>query len=108
MWNGSTPEHRKQSSERRSTMIPLKDSLLVPYSTNFNDRIVATPLVFQLTAPQAAAYTALHTPYITAYETMMAARADGTRSKSLTNAKDNAKRNLLIYARQLYSFVQSN
>jgi len=89
-------------------MIPLKDSLLVPYSTNFNDRIVATPLVFQLTAPQAANYTALHAPYVAAYETMMAARADGTRSKSLTNAKDNAKRDLLIYARQLYSFVQSN
>src|SRR3954467_15073857 len=88
--------------------IPTKDSLLVPYSTNFNDRIVANPSTFQLVAAQATAYTALHTPYITAYETMMAARADGTRSKSLTNAKDNAKRNLLTYGRQLYSFVQSN
>jgi hypothetical protein len=88
--------------------IPTKDSLLVPYSTNFNDRIVATPTVFQLSAPQAAAYTALHTPYVTAYNDMMASRADGTRSQSLTNTKDETKHNLLIYARQLYSFVQSN
>jgi hypothetical protein len=36
-------------------MIPLKDSLLVPYSTNFNDRIVATPATFSLSAAQAAA-----------------------------------------------------
>lgn len=88
--------------------IPLKDSLLVPFSTNFNDRIVATPLVFQLSAPQAAAYTAVHTPYLTAYNAMMAARADGTRSQSLTSTKDSTKRALLNYGRQLYSFVQSN
>ena len=88
--------------------IPVKDSLLVPYSTNFNDRIVANPSTFQLLPAQATNYTALHDPYVAAYDAMMAARADGTRSKSLTNAKDNAKRDLLIYARQLYSFVQSN
>ena len=88
--------------------IPVKDSLLVPYSTNFNDRIVANPSTFQLLPAQATNYTALHDPYVAAYDAMMAARADGTRSKSLTNAKDNAKRSLLTYARQLYSFVQSN
>jgi len=89
-------------------MIPVKDSLLVPFSTNFNDRIVASPLVFQLSAPQAAAYTALHAPYVAAYNAMMAARADGTRSQSLTATKDSTKLGLLNYARQLYSFVQSN
>ena len=89
-------------------MIPLKDSLLVPFSTNFNDRIVATPLVFQLSVPQAAAYTALHDPYVAAYNAMMAARADGTRSQSLTATKESTKLGLLNYARQLYTFVQSN
>jgi hypothetical protein len=96
-------------AERRSRMsIPLKDSLLVPFSTNFNDRIVATPATFALSAAQATAYTALHDPYVAAYNAMMAARADGTRSQSLTNTKDNTKRDLLTYARQLYTFVQSN
>jgi hypothetical protein len=88
--------------------IPLKDSLLVPFSTNFNDRIVASPSTFQLTAPQAAAYTPLHTAYVEAYNTMMAARADGTRSESLTAAKDSAKKTLLDYARQLYGIVSAN
>jgi hypothetical protein len=89
-------------------MIPLKDSLLVPYSTNFNDRIVASPTTWHLTSIQAAAYTALHSPYISAYNTMMAARADGTQSQSLTAAKDSAKLGLLNYARELYSFVAAD
>src|SRR2546425_12605325 len=92
----------------RSIMIPLKDSLLVPYSTNFNDRIVAAPATFSLSSAQAALYTAFHTPYVAAYNAMMAARADGTRSESLTATKNSTKRGLLDYARQLYSFVQSN
>ena len=89
-------------------MIPLKDSLLVPFSTNFNDRIVATPSVFQLSAAQATAYTAVHTPYVDAYNAMMASRADGTRSQSLTSTKNSTKKSLLDYGRQLYAFVQSN
>lgn len=88
--------------------IPVRDALLVPYSTNFNARIVASAATFSLTPAQASAYTPLHDAYVTAYEAMMSARADGTRSKSLTSARDAAKRNLLIYARQLYTFVQSN
>ena len=88
--------------------IPLKDALLVPFSTNFNDRIVASPATFSLSAPQAAAYTALHTPYVTAYNAMMNARANGTRSESLTATKDSNKLALLKYARELYAFVQSN
>ena len=89
-------------------MIPTKDSLLVPYSTNFNDKIVATPATFSLSAAQAAAYTPLHTAFITAYNAMMAARADGTRSESLTSAKNDAKDDLLAYGRELYSFVQAS
>jgi len=97
------------SSERRSIMsIPLKDSLLVPFSQNFNDRIVASPTTFALSAPQAAAYTPLHTAFVAAYNALMAARGSGTQSKSLTSTKDATKNALLAYARQLYAFVQSN
>ncbi len=88
--------------------IPLKDSLLVPFSTNFNARIVASPGTFLLTAPQAAAYTALHDPFVAAYNAMMTARADGTRSESFTATKNSTRRALLNYARQLYAFVQAN
>src|SRR5438067_9953035 len=83
---------------------PTKDSALAAYSTNFNTRIVASPLVFNLTALQATAYTALHDPFIAAYE---AASAVGARSRSLVAAKNTAKHALLAYGRQLYGFVQS-
>jgi hypothetical protein len=46
--------------------LPKLDSLLVPFSTNWNTRTVASPATFGLLAPRVAAYTALHTPYITA------------------------------------------
>ena len=88
--------------------IPMTDSLLVPFSQNFNDRIVASPATFFLLPGQVTAYTALNTPYVAAYNAMMAARADGTRSRSLTMTKEATKKGLIDYARQLYSFVQSN
>ena len=80
--------------------IPMIDSLLVPFSQNFNDRIVASPSTFSLLPAQATAYTALNTPYLAAYNAMMAARADGTRSRSLTMMKDSTKKGLIDYARQ--------
>lgn len=89
-------------------MIPLKDALLVPFSTNFDTRIVASPSTFLLSAPQAAAYTPLHDAYVAAYNAMMNARADGTRSASLTATKDSTKKGLLDYARQLYGIVSAN
>lgn len=88
--------------------IPKKDSLLVPYSANFNDRIVAAPVNFGLTAAQATRYTVVHAPYVAAYEAMTEAREAGTRSQSLTAAKDTAKAELLEYGRELYAFVQAN
>lgn len=88
--------------------IPKKDALLVEFSTNFNNRIVASPSTFSLTAAQAAAYTALHNPYVAGYQALMEARAAGTQSASLTNVKDTAKAQLLQYARELYTQVQAS
>ncbi len=85
--------------------IPTKDSALAAYSTNFNTRIVATPTDFGLTAAQATEYTGLHDLFIDAYD---AANVPGSRSKSLVAAKDNAKKDLLDFARELYAFVQAN
>src|SRR5437762_792670 len=86
--------------------IPRKDSELVDFSTNFNDRIVAAPGTYGLSALQASTYTSYHTPFIAAYTALVAARESGTRSSSLAAAKDAAKTALLGYARQLYSQVQ--
>ena len=85
--------------------IPKKDSDLAAWSINFNTRITATPVTFGLTAGQATAYTTLHAAFIAAYN---AASADGARSKSLVTAKETAKAALLVYARELYGFVQAN
>ena len=68
--------------------IPLKDSLLVPYSQNWATRTTATPTDFGLTAAQAEAYVAVQSLYVDAYTTMMNARADGTWSESQTALKN--------------------
>src|SRR5688572_2472641 len=93
-------------SRRYSQMsIPTKDAALAAWSTNANTRLVATPAAFSISAAQAAAYTALHDPFIEAYE---AASAVGARSRSLVAAKETAKDNLLRYAREIYALVQSS
>jgi hypothetical protein len=88
--------------------IPKKDSLLAGFSTNFNDRIVASAASYGLTSAQATQYTAVHDPFIVAYNAVIAARDSGTRSSSLVADKDLKKFNLLRYARQLYADVQSS
>lgn len=85
--------------------VPVKDADLVGYSTNFNTRGVATPLVFGLTTTQMSLYTPLHVAWLAAWN---AANAEGGKSKSLTAAKNTAKANLLPLARQLYALIQSS
>jgi len=85
--------------------IPLKDSALAAWSTNFDTRITATPTVFGLVAAQATAYGVLHDAFIAAYN---AASVIGARSKSLVTAKATAKAALMPYARELYGFVQAS
>ena len=82
-----------------------KDSVLVPWSTNFDTRITATPTTFGLTAAQATDYTPLHDAYITAWE---AANNPGSRTKAAVAIKEAAKASLLAYARVLYAMVQVN
>jgi hypothetical protein len=87
---------------------PKKDSLLVAFSSNFNDRIVAEPATFSLSAAQAALYTPLHTSFVDSYNAVVEAREAGTRSKSLVQIKDQAKFDLLRYGRELYKLVQAS
>ena len=72
--------------------IPTPEAELVTWSTNFNTKIVAAPTTYGLTPAQATAYTALHTAYVTAYNT---ANAPLTRSPVNIEAKNTAKFNLI-------------
>lgn len=85
--------------------VPTLDSKLVPYSTNFNARIVASPGTFGLVAAQVTAYTALHNPYIAA---AAAVEPRGNRSEVLIAARDAAKALLIPYARELYGIIQAS
>ena len=88
--------------------IPTKDVSLVDWSTNANTRLTAAPATYGTTAAVATAYTAVHDPFIAAYNNLVAARAAGTRSESLTALKDAAKLALLNFARPLYKTIQVN
>jgi hypothetical protein len=88
--------------------IPTKDVSLVAWSSNVDARLAASPGDFGVTPAIAAAYHAVHAPFVDAYQALIAARASGTRSESQTALKDGAKFALLKFARPLYRQVQSN
>lgn len=85
--------------------VPLKNSSLATWSTNFFTRGSATPSVFGLTTTQMTAYEPLHEAFLAAYQ---AAAEPESRSTVLVTARNTAKANLLPMARELYGFVQSN
>lgn len=88
--------------------IPEKDSLLVPWLENFTTRIQASPVTFGLAAPQAAELYTRKQAFVNAYNAMMSARADGTRSQSQTVNKNLKKTAVLSYARELYALISAN
>src|SRR4051812_17565894 len=88
--------------------IPKKDSDLASFGSNFSTRITATPASFGVSASDATQYSSLLTAFTTAYNAVVAAREAGSRSKSLTTTKDDAKREFLSFARDLYSTVQAD
>jgi len=88
--------------------VPTKDSLLVPWGSNFDTKVTASPTTYSLVAGQATAFHAAYTPYVTAYNAVATAREAGTRSKVLTATKDAAKATLLRLARELYAIVQDS
>lgn len=88
--------------------IPTKDTLLVPFLNNMSARLTASPTTFGLVAGQAAELYSRKQAYVNAYDTLVNARADGTRSESQTQDKDTKKERVLAYARELYALVSSN
>lgn len=88
--------------------VPLKDSVLAPYSTNFNDLIVASPTLYFITPAQLAAFTPKQAAFAAAYEALITSRLNGTRSEALTADKNSTKLAMLPVLRDLYSTVQAN
>ena len=88
--------------------IPTKDSDLVAWTTNFNQKITDAPADFALTAADATAYDALSEAFVAAYNTLVASRESGVFSKALTTQKEQTKQSLLQTAREFYAFIQDS
>ena len=88
--------------------IPTRDVLLADWSVNADARLTATPATYGTTAAVATAYHAVHDAFLTAYNTLVASRASGTRSSSEVAIKSAAKIALLNFARPLYKQIQAN
>jgi hypothetical protein len=85
--------------------VPTKDSLLATYAPNFSGIITLSPTTYNVTAGQATALGTATTNFTTAYA---ASSAEGTRSKSLTTAKNSAKTALLSLLRPMYGAIQAS
>jgi len=85
--------------------VPTKDSLLAVYAPNFSGIITASPTTYNVTTAQAAALATATDNFVDAYN---AARAEGTRSKSLTATKTSMKIALLSLLRPMYGAIQAS
>jgi len=86
-----------------STYFPSTDAGLLAWSANFSSLISASPLVYGLSAPLAAAYAALHTAYADA---LTESTNPITRTKGKVEAKNLCRTNLKNQARLLVSIIQ--
>ena len=73
---------------RNSFFVNAKDADLVNSSANFSLKITDDPLMYGLSAADAAAYSALNTAYQQAYQTAITPE---TRTKAAVRNKDDAK-----------------
>lgn len=88
--------------------IPTKDVELVDWSTNADTRLNDSPATYGTTAAVATQYSAVHDPFIAAYNNNVAARAAGLRSSPLAAIQAAARKALLDFARPLYKTIQAN
>jgi hypothetical protein len=89
-------------------MIPTKDSLLAGWSSNADEKLTASATTYGCTSAQATQYHTLHLAWMAAYDAVVAAKANGSQTKQLTQAKETAKTDLLDFAREIYAFVQAS
>ncbi len=88
--------------------IKTKDSILVGYASNWMTRITADPGDWNLVVGDASAISDVVTPYVTAYNTLLASRESGIYSQELTRIKDDAKDAMLDVLRMYYTQIQAD
>src|SRR5262245_7903516 len=72
-------------------MIPTKDSLLAGWTANADTLLTAQPTDFGCTTAQALQFHTLNQAWTDSYNAVVAAKASGSQTKPLTQAKDTAK-----------------
>jgi hypothetical protein len=87
--------------------IPRKDAELVPYMANFSGVLAANPTTYLQTPGVATAVAAAYDAYLVAYNTMMSARANGTRSEQMTATRTDTRSAMLDVVRPIYVAVQA-
>lgn len=88
--------------------IPTKDTLLVAWGQNFDEKVTLSPVTYSLTAAQATSFHTAYQAFLTAFNAVASAREAGSRSKLLTANKEASKTSLLRLGRELYGFVQDS
>jgi hypothetical protein len=88
--------------------IPILDTALVPFITNFKTRIAGSPGEFGISAGDATQLGTLADTYLALQLEVVDLRAAGYRVKSVTASRDAARGALLPFARQLYASVQAS
>ena len=87
--------------------IPTNDNLLIAWGSNFDQKVTASPVTYNLTAAQATAFHGAYMPFVAAASAEAVAKASGTRSTVLSTTTRTCKTNLLLLGRELYAIVQS-
>src|SRR5688572_17086951 len=85
-----------------------KDSVLVGQAANFSAVLAASPATYNQTSATAAAVTTAVDLYVDAYNTMVAARANGVRSEQQTATTHATRLEMLNLLRPIYSAVQDS
>jgi hypothetical protein len=83
--------------------IPTRDSLLVPFTTNFAEQLTAKFAQVGRTSADATAFAALNTAWVNAYATAI---EPSTRTRSAIQLKDAAKRACVSKLRELGALIQ--
>lgn len=84
---------------------PQRESLLVPWSANYKEKIQLSPTTYSLTAAQATAYGTLHDDFVTKWNTC---QDPTTKTRSAVEIKNAAKDLLVRKIRELSKIVNNS
>ena len=88
-----------------SSYPPARESLLVPWSTNYDQKITASPTTYSLTPAMATAYNALHDDFVAKWNVC---QVPSTKTPLAIEQKNAAKQLLIAEIRKLSRIVQNS